>query len=107
MPKYLYQGSYTPEGVAGLVKDKASGRRQAIKTAVKALGGKLEAMYYSFGADDVYVIIDLPDNIAAARLGTAVAATGMVNGMTTPLLTCEEMDEALSKGNKYKAPGEA
>lgn len=30
MPKYLFQTSYTPEGLAGLRKDKASGRRQAV-----------------------------------------------------------------------------
>lgn len=107
MPKYLYQGSYTPEGVAGLMKDGASGRRAAIKAAAKSVGGKLEAIYFGFGAEDVMVILDLPDNIAAARVGAAVAASGMVSGFTTPLLTVEEMDKALTKGAAYKAPGQA
>lgn len=107
MPKYLYQGSYTPDGVAGLMKDTASGRRTAIKAAVKSVGGKLDAMYFGFGAEDVMVILDLPDNVAAARMGVAVALSGMVSGITTPLLTVEEMDKALTKGAKYNAPGEA
>ena len=107
MPKYLFQASYTPEGVIGLMKDTASGRRAAVKAAVKSVGGKLDAMYFGFGSEDLMVILDLPDNIAAARLAATVAATGMVSGITTPLLTVEEMDKALSKGAKYQAPGQA
>ena len=106
MAKYLYQGSYTPEGVIGLMKDTASGRRSAIKAAAKSVGGKVEAMYFGFGAEDVLVILDLPDNIAAARIAAAVAASGMVSGITTPLLTVEEMDKALTKNAKYQPPGE-
>ena len=44
MPKYLIQASYTAEGLKGLHKDKASGRREAVSHAVAALGGKLEEM---------------------------------------------------------------
>lgn len=106
MPKYLFQASYSPEGVLGLAKDTAAGRRAAVKAGIKAVGGKLETFYFSFGADDVVLIADLPDNIAAARLSTSVAASGLVSLITTPLLTVEEMDEALSKSAKYKAPGE-
>lgn len=106
MPKYMYQGSYSPEGVVGLMKDKASGRKAAVKAAIKSAGGKLEAIYFGFGAEDVTVIMDMPDGIAAARLAIAVAASGMVSGITTPLLTVEEMDKALTKDAKYKAPGE-
>ena len=107
MPKYLFQASYTPEGVIGLMKDTASGRRAAVKAGLKSVGGKLESLYFGFGSEDVIVIADLPDNVAAARLSVAVAASGMVRMITTPLLTVEEMDEALSKGNKYQAPGQA
>ena len=106
MPKYLFQASYTPEGILGLAKDTASGRRNAVKAGIKSVGGKLETFYYAFGSDDVVLIADLPDNIAAARLAAAVGATGMVSMITTPLLTCEEMDEALSKTAKYQAPGQ-
>jgi len=101
------QASYTADGLKGLIKDTASGRRAAVKTSVKAVGGKLEGMYYCFGKDDVVVIMDLPDNIAAASLVTAVGASGMVRARTTPLLTVEEMDKALTKKARYKAPGSA
>mgnify|MGYP003349309413 CR=1 FL=1 len=107
MPKYLYQGSYSPDGVMGLMKDTAAGRRAAVKAGIKSAGGKMECMYFSLGTDDVMAIMDLPDNIAAARLAATIAASGMVSGSLTPLLTLEEMDKALSKSANYKAPGEA
>lgn len=105
MPIYMFQASYTAEGLKGLIKDTASGRKAAVKAAVKALGGKVESMYYSFGKDDVVVIIDMPDNAAAAGLAAAVGASGLVRGRTTPLLTIEEMDKAVTKRVKYRAPG--
>jgi uncharacterized protein with GYD domain len=107
MPKYMFQASYTPEGILGLKKDGASRRQAAVKAGLKSVGGKLESMHYSFGPDDVILIADLPDNVAAARLSVSVAASGLVNIVTTPLLTVEEMDKALSKDTKYVAPGQS
>jgi uncharacterized protein with GYD domain len=105
MPKYLIQASYTTEGIQGLVKDSAAGRRSDVQAAVKALGGKVEAFYYAFGADDVISILDLPDNVAAAALGLTTSGTGSVRVKTTPLLTIEEVDKALDVQMKYRAPG--
>jgi uncharacterized protein with GYD domain len=68
MPKYLIQASYTAEGLKGLQKDKASGRKAAVSEAVERLGGRLEAIYYAFGEDDVVVILDMPDNASATAL---------------------------------------
>jgi uncharacterized protein with GYD domain len=106
VPKYLIQASYTPEGLKGLMKDKASGRKAAVAKALKSAGGKLEAIYYGFGSDDVYVIADAPDNATAAALSVAVSASGLVRVRTTPLLTVEETDQALEKAVSYRAPGE-
>jgi uncharacterized protein with GYD domain len=49
MAKYMYQASYTVEGVRGLLKESASARRKAIESAIGALGGKVESFYYCFG----------------------------------------------------------
>src|ERR1019366_2698622 len=65
MAKYMYQASYTLEGVRGLLKETASGRRKAIESAIVALGGKVESFYYCFGKDDVILIMDLPNNVSA------------------------------------------
>jgi uncharacterized protein with GYD domain len=107
MAKFMYQASYTVEGARGLLKDTASGRRKAVESAIKALGGKVEALYYCFGSDDVVLIMDLPDNVAAAGLAVTVAASGMVRGRITPLLTVEEADKALGVKIGYRPPGQA
>jgi len=105
MPKFLIQASYTAEGLKGLQKDKASGRKTAISQAVASLEGKIEALYYTFGEDDVMLIMDVPDNVSATALSLAVSATGLVRTKTTPLITVEEADRALQKSVTYRGPG--
>ena len=105
MAKYLIQGRYTAEGLKGLSKEKASGRKAAVQAAVKAMKGKLESMYFSFGADDVVLIVDAPDNVSVAALSIVVGAAGMIDLRTTPLLTVDEIDQALELPTKYRAPG--
>jgi len=105
MSKYLISGSYSADGLKGLQKDKASGRQQAVRTALEGLGGRLEAAYFALGEEDVYVIADLPDNVSAAALGIVASATGLIRTRTTALMTVEETDRALEKSVNYRAPG--
>ena len=105
MPKYMISASYTAEGLKGLQKDKASGRRRAVTAAIEAVGGKVDAIYYALGEDDVFVIVDLPDTATAAAIGVAVSATGMVRTRTTALLTVQQLDRALEKSVSYRPPG--
>jgi uncharacterized protein with GYD domain len=105
MPKYLIQARYTTEGIQGLVKDSASGRRADVQSAVKALGGKVDAFYFAFGADDVVIIMDLPDNVTAAAVALTTSGSGAVQVRTTPLLTVEDVDQALEVKMQYRAPG--
>lgn len=105
MPKFLVKGSYTAEGMKGLQKDKASGREKAITAACKALGGKMDGIWYALGDADVFVVVDLPDHVAMVSLAVAVGATGLVSTRTVPLLTVAEMDKALGGGTKYRPPG--
>ena len=105
MPKYLWHGTYVGDGVKGLIEDGGSGRVKAVKKATESMGGTLETFYFSFGKDDFYVIVDLPDNVTAAALALTVAATGRVSLDTTVLLTPAEIDEAVKRHPDYRAPG--
>jgi uncharacterized protein with GYD domain len=69
------------------------------------VGGKLDAIYYCLGEYDVILIVDMPDHVSAAALGSAACASGMTRTKTTVLLTVDEADEALSKPIAYRAPG--
>ena len=105
MAKYLVQGSYSAEGIKGVLKEGGTARREAVSTALKALGGKIESIYYAFGETDVFVIIDAPDNVTVAALAMGIAATGSVALKTTVLLTVEEIDQASKKTLSYRPPG--
>ena len=104
MAKFLVQATYSADGLRGLQKEKASGRQDVVKRAVAALDGKVESMYFSVGDHDVVLIVDLPDIIAGTALAIAVSASGLVRTRTTPLLTIEETDRALSKSVEYRPP---
>jgi uncharacterized protein with GYD domain len=105
MPKYMIEATYTLEGTRGLLREGGSKRREAVKAALKSIGGKVESFYYAFGSTDVYVILDAPDNISAAACATAINSTGAVQLRTTVLLAPEEIDAAIKKSVKYRAPG--
>ena len=105
MAKYLVEASYTAEGLKGLIKDKASGRKAAVMQALAALGGKLEAIYFTLGECDVLVLCECPDNASVASLGLAASASGLVRTKITPLLTVEELDQTIAKGVDYRPPG--
>ena len=61
MGKYLFQGSYTEQGLKGLLKEGGSGRVKAIEQLVKGLGGKLEMFYFAHGSDDFFIVADVPE----------------------------------------------
>ena len=105
MPKYLVHGSYVGDGIAGLMKDGGTGRRDAVRKLVESVGGSLECIYYAFGDSDVYVIADLPDNETAAAISLITNGSGAVSVRTTVLLTPEQMDAAAKRSPTYRKPG--
>ena len=105
MAKYLAKASYSVTGLKGLVQEGGSARRDAIIAAVESVGGNVESLYFAFGEDDLYVIIDVPDRASATALGLHIAAAGGIKWSTTALLTPEEVDEATAKPVVYRAPG--
>lgn len=105
MAKYLFEADYSKEGTAGLIKDGGTKRRAAVEAGLKSVGGTLESFYFAFGTRDAVIVADVPDDVTAAALSLAVSATGAVALKTTPLLTCEQIDQAARKSVKYRAPG--
>ena len=108
MPTYLIQGSYSQQGLKGMLQEGGSKRREAAEQIIKGVGGRLEGYYYAFGSDDFVIIAELPSNVDAAGLSFAVNASGAVHSRMTVLITPEEADEAANrmKTINYRAPGE-
>jgi uncharacterized protein with GYD domain len=105
MAKFLISGSYTAEGVKGLLKEGASGRKAAVQKALEGLGGTIESIYYTYGANDVIVICEVPDAISGLALSLAANASGTVRVSSTPLLSIEEVDAACKKTTAYRGAG--
>jgi uncharacterized protein with GYD domain len=62
-------------------------------------------MYFAFGDVDCYSIVELPDNVSAAALSLVVNESGTIATKAVVLLTPEELDEAVHKKIKFRAPG--
>jgi uncharacterized protein with GYD domain len=105
MPKYLFQATYTKDGVAGIRAQGGSSRRDAIAAMAEGLGGSLESFYFAFGESDVVTIVDLPDQESATAVALTVNASGAVTVRTTVLLTPEQVDAAAQRSVDYRAPG--
>ena len=48
MPKYLFQVSYTQEGLQGLLNEGGTRRREVVENLAAEMGGRLETFYYAF-----------------------------------------------------------
>ena len=105
MPKFLFEASYTQDGVKGVQSVGGSSRRDAIATLTEGMGGKLEGFYFAFGDTDAYVIADLPDTEVATAVALAVNASGGATVRTVVLLTPEEVDSAAQRSVDYRPPG--
>ena len=106
MPKYLYHGSYTDDGLKGLIKDGGTKRMEVTKKAIESLGGKMEAYYFAFGSNDFFLIAEVVDNVNAVTGSLVANASGTVKVSITPLITPAEVDLAVKKTMDWSPPGQ-
>ena len=107
MHLYLTRFSYTPETWARLAKHPED-RRDAARSYIEAVGGKLHGFWYAFGEYDGYTLWEAPDNVAMAAVSVALIGGGALSKVeTTVLLTVEETLEALGRVDaiRYRPPG--
>ena len=105
MAKYLICGSYTEEGLKGLLKEGGTKRVEASRQAIESLGGTLESFYFAYGDNDVYLIVDQPENVNVIAGILSANASGAVKLKTVTLITPEEVDEAVQKTMDWRPPG--
>lgn len=105
MSKYLFQADYTSEGIAGLRREGGTGRRAMFEQMFADMGGSLESFYYGFGREDLFMIVDLPDDAAAVAASMAVSSAGAIVAKVTVLITPETIDEATQRAVNYRPPG--
>ena len=104
---YLTRFSYTPETWARLGQNPED-RRNAAKTYIESVGGKLHGFWYAFGEFDGYNLWEAPDNVSMSAVAIALSSGGALSKCeTTVLVTVEEAMEAMSRSGSvgYRAPG--
>ncbi len=107
MPLYMFQASYTTQGVSDLIKTPQD-RTAAVRPIIERMGGRLDCLYYAFGDYDVVAIAELPDNVSMSALAMAVGASGALGSFkTTVLIPMDEAVEAMRKAGTvgYRPPG--
>ena len=109
MAVYLMRFSYTPETWAKLIQNPED-RRDAARSYIEQVGGKLHGFWYGFGEYDGYSILEAPDNVSMAAVVLAITSGGALASVeTTPLMTVDDTLAALakSKGISYRRPGDS
>jgi uncharacterized protein with GYD domain len=106
MPKYMIKASYSADGIKGVIAKGGTARKDAIEKLVAGVGGSVESFHFAFGGDDVFVIVDAPNNETVAAVSSTVSSSGALTSCeTVVLLTAEEMDAATGMSVAYTPPG--
>ena len=106
MALYALEVVYASLGWAALLKHPQN-RLEIVRPVVERLSGSVIHGWLTFGACDVLVICELPDNVSAAALSMAISAGGAVKTVETRvLITFEDGIAALKKAKaaEYAPP---
>jgi uncharacterized protein with GYD domain len=109
MPHYMVEFGYTPEVWAGLIKSPEN-REEVVGRILEEAGCKLHNIWYAFGPNDGFALIEAPDTVTAGSISLAIIASGAFRKFETHvLMTQGELLEALDKAGDvaYAAPGSA
>jgi uncharacterized protein with GYD domain len=94
MPIFITQGRYTSDAFKGMVANPEN-REKAVADLMEKAGGKLRALYFTFGEYDFLSISEAPSEEAMASALIAGAASGGVSHLKTIL--------AMTPGQAMKA----
>jgi uncharacterized protein with GYD domain len=95
----MAQFAYTREAWALLAKSPED-RTSLIKGLAEKLGCRFEGLFYSFGEYDGFVLLDAPDEAAAAGFAIAAIAPGHLKATKiTTLMRPEALVEAMKKAD--------
>ena len=107
MALYLTRFSYTAEAWKRMMANPED-RRDAARSYIESVGGKLHGFWYAFGEFDGYNLWEAPDNVSMAAVAIAIGGGGSISKLeTTALLSVEDTLAALRKaqGVAYQSPG--
>ncbi|MBW8271517.1 GYD domain-containing protein [Caldovatus aquaticus] len=97
MPHYLMCCNYTSAQIRALTESPQD-REAAARQVVEGFGGRLKGFFFAFGAYDVVLVAEFPDNESAAACSMRVSGGGGFSRFEThPLMTAQEALRAMEK----------
>lgn len=93
MPTYLMLTTLTEKGTQTLNSN--PGRLREVNADVEELGAKVLHQWACLGTYDFVTIVDVPDDVAMARLSVKLGARGSVRFETLTLVEVDRVLEAL------------
>ena len=104
MPFFMHQWNYKDNQVLAMVSNPQN-RSEVVRLATEAFGGKLHQFFFAFGQYDGVAITEFPDNeTATACLMSIMGQGGVVDIVTTVLMTTEEAQSAMKKAHDVLSP---
>lgn len=96
---------YSESGSKGLLAAGGIARRDVIARTAASVGGRLETFDFAFGKHDAFVIAELPDHAAAAKIALSINASGSARVETVVLV--DAADVGADAGEvAYSVPGD-
>lgn len=102
--RYLVRAVLSAEGLKNLQKQPPTALKAGVARFVESVGGKLEFWFFDYGESTAYSVIYYPDEIAAATAQLSTNAAGFARVTIRPLLSAEEMDNAVAKAPPVRVP---
>ena len=106
MALYMAQFAYTSEAWTAFTKHPEN-RTAAVQALAQKAGCRLEALYYSLGEYDGFVILEAPDETTVTAFVLAALGPGHIKATkTTVLMRSEAVVEAMKKAAalSYQGP---
>ena len=92
MAKFLMHGKYSAEALRNVSAE----RTDKAVNLIKALGGEILSMYVTLGADDLLLIVELPDIEAAVKASVELYEMSGVSFTTSPAVEVATFDEMMA-----------
>jgi uncharacterized protein with GYD domain len=100
MAIFITQGRYTSEAIKGMAANPEN-REKAVADLMEKAGGKLRALYFTFGEYDFLSISEAPsEEVMASALIAAAASDGVSNLKTSLAMTAEQAMKAFKSGGE-------
>ena|SRR5579884_4364758 len=105
MTTYMVQFAYTPEAWIALSKSPQD-RTAAVQELAEKAGCRFEALYYSFGEYDGFVLVEAPNETTVTAFAVAALSPGHIRAIkTTVVMHPADVVEALKKAGTLPYAG--